>query len=81
MRNPAPIRAIAIRETVPLGDVTLPPALATGRSELEFARALSDAVRNAATTSASEIFRRFRNALPGSGMRGMALAAVKRFSF
>jgi hypothetical protein len=80
MRAPKSSTAIRVDDPSPFGDVTLVPATATGRSELEMARAMAAAVTSAAPASDAEILRRLRNAFPHSPLtlRVTALGVLMR---
>jgi hypothetical protein len=72
--------ALRVEDPVPFGDVTLVPEAATGRSELEMARAMAEAVRTAHATSDAELLRRLRKTFPYSplSLRVAALAVLMK---
>jgi hypothetical protein len=70
----------AVQAPEPLGDVTLAPAMMTGRTEVELARAMADHLRAARPGSGAEALQALRNAFPNSPLtiRVTALAALMR---
>ena len=80
MRPPSPATAIRIDDPLPFGDVTLVPAAASGRSELETAHAMAAAVSGPAPASDAELLRRLRKAFPYSplALRVTALGVLMK---
>lgn len=70
----------AVQTPEPLGDVTLAPAMMTGRTEAELARAMADHLSAARPGSGAEALQALRNAFPSSPLtlRVTALAALMR---
>jgi len=71
---------LRVEDPLPFGDVTLVPEVATGRSELEVARAMAEVVRTADATSDAELLRRLRTTFPYSPLplRVAALAVLMK---
>ncbi|MES1155013.1 MAG: hypothetical protein ABUL48_01155 [Pseudorhodoplanes sp.] len=67
-------------EPNPYGDVTLVPAMASGRSEAEAARAMAQALIKAAPASSADALKHLRSLFPHSplSLRVAALAAAIR---
>lgn len=59
-----PVTTLRIENPLPLGEVTLLPRAATGRSEIEMARAMAVALGDVETDSPSEALRALRQAFP-----------------
>jgi hypothetical protein len=64
----------------PFGEVTLAPALATGRTEAELARAMAEALIEKAPESGAEALKYLRQSFPDSPLaaRVAALSALMR---
>ncbi len=73
-------RVRLVSEPVPVGDVSLAPAAATGRSEAELARAMAECLFAAAPQPDAEALRVPRLAFPHSPLAARlgALAAMLR---
>ena len=72
-------RTVRIDEPDPFGDVTLAPALMTGQTETQLARAMADTLMEQ-PASASQALRHLRNLFPDSPLtvRVAALNALMR---
>jgi hypothetical protein len=55
---------LRVQSPVPFGDVTMVPAALTGRPEADMARAMAAALSDVEGPTASEIYKRLRNAFP-----------------
>jgi hypothetical protein len=59
-----PSTTLHVQNPVPLGEVTLLPRAATGRSEVEMARAMAAALGSVEAESPSQALRALRQAFP-----------------
>jgi hypothetical protein len=73
-----PRRVIRVHPPVPLGDVTMVPALLSSRTEAEMARAMAAALSEFEMPSAADVMGRLRQAFPLAPLaaRVAALAAI-----
>jgi hypothetical protein len=59
-----PVTTLHVRNPLPLGEVTLLPRAATGRSEIDMARAMAAALGDVEADSPSEALKALRQAFP-----------------
>jgi hypothetical protein len=80
MSPPSPEFALRITDPSPYGDVTIAPAAMTGRSEAQLARAMAEALLEAAPQTGADALRQLRETFPSSPLtvRVAALAAMVR---
>ncbi|MGV3635915.1 MAG: hypothetical protein ACO1NY_16320 [Pseudorhodoplanes sp.] len=73
-------KTVRIAEPEPFGDVTLAPALMTGQSETQLARAMAHALGEQRPSTASQALSHLRALFPGSPLtvRVAALNALMR---
>jgi hypothetical protein len=55
---------LRVQPPVPFGDVTMVPALISGRPEIEMARAMAAALADVEAPTAAEVYNRLRQAFP-----------------
>jgi hypothetical protein len=55
---------LRVQPTIPFGDVTLVPALISGRPEADMARAMAAALADIEAPTASEVYKHLRQAFP-----------------
>jgi hypothetical protein len=55
---------LRVQPPVPLGDVTMVPALLSGRPEADLARAMAAALADVEAPTAAEVYHRLRQAFP-----------------
>jgi hypothetical protein len=55
---------LRVQPPVPFGDVTMVPALLSGRPEADLARAMAAALADVEAPTAAEVFQRLRQAFP-----------------
>jgi hypothetical protein len=70
-----PVTPLRIQNPLPLGEVTLLPRAATGRSEMEMARAMAAALGGIEVDSASSALTHLRHAFPQAPLN-VRLAAL-----
>jgi hypothetical protein len=69
---------LRVQPPVPFGDVTMVPALLSGRSEAEMARAMAAAMADIEAPTAADVYSRLRQAFPNASLsaRVGALSAL-----
>lgn len=55
---------LRVQPPVPFGDVTVVPAMLSGRPEADMARAMAAALADVDTPTAAEVYNRLRRSLP-----------------
>lgn len=69
-----PAARVRVQESVPFGEVTLLPRAATGRSEIEMARAMAAALGALEPESAADALKHLRQAFPNAPLNVRAAA-------